>query len=587
MRGHLSANVIFLAFHILTSSIVAVGAAASHSLRQALVERAAESARGVLLSAGFQVGPPTESESTSFLVGTLRRFRKFALASERAAEARHEKEEKRLKSGAEQTKDEGVRFALGQSITSNQQSLAETERIYGNMVNFSDSMLSLLSGATSKGFSCEQLGCGAHASCTETMGGAQCVCLEGYVGQGQDCRAPPEFLPHRLLGEVASGAATRAADLDVSIFELNKIAIVFRDVTAGNAGRILVGKVREAGLADLATPELFTAASGKAFSPVVVGTPNRRLAVAWRDEDRRGTCWLRAAALGTSNVRGAEMALSWGEPVNFCTNQAHKMSLLAFPDDRVVVMYADKARATQHTPVESFGNSLVADITGAGAIAARGNYRFTDYPVARLEATKVTPTAFVLAARAGLATDEFDPSVSTRQEAMAVYGELVDGDLAFNPNPVNIEPEGRQIWSRGVSLIAPNTVAYAYQDGASQEMKVAVVEINPVSHHMQVIHQPSLLRHGISSPYVSMLSVPYSPSEPHSLTYYQGGGSSMVNLCSWSTARKALESCEDFMWLNQKLSSVSGVHLGGGKSFMVFTPDSGIPYYGVFGLSKK
>lgn len=31
---------------------------------------------------------------------------------------------------------------------------------------------------------------------------------------------------------------------------------------------------------------------------------------------------------------------------------------------------------------------------------------------------------------------------------------------------MNLEPEKGQIWARGLSLIAPNTVAYAYQDAA-------------------------------------------------------------------------------------------------------------------------
>merc|ERR1719436_1511112 len=115
---------------------------------------------------------------------------------------------------------------------------------------------------------------------------------------------------------------------------------------------------------------------------------------------------------------------------------------------------------------------------------------------------------------------------------------------------------------------------------------MAVVEIDPVAHHMSIVGRPAVIHNGIS-PYVSMLSVPYAPADPHTLIYYENGESSMVNLCSWSATARTLERCEDFTWLTQKLTSVSGVHLGGGKSFMVFTPESGVPYYGVFGLSKK
>jgi len=61
----------------------------------------------------------------------------------------------------------------------------------------------------------------------------------------------------------------------------------------------------------------------------------------------------------------------------------------------------------------------------------------------------------------------------------------------------------------------------------------------------------------------------------------------MINVCTWDPVKKKLNKCEDFQWLQGRVKTVAGVHLGGGKSFMVFAPESGMPYYGVFGLSKK
>lgn len=535
--------------------------------------------------AALQVGPPTSSENMVYLLRTLRRFQTFSGQGRTGLESRHAAEEQRLRDAITQTSDEGVREALTQSLASNQRSLTETARIYSSMSNFSESLMDLLSAATSKGYGCERMACGHHASCTDTTRGPECVCNEGFVGLGGDCRAPPEFLPRRLLSE-GSGPATQVADVHVAVFEQNKIAVVFRDLTNANTGHLLVGSVRETGTVDLSPPELFTSPGGKAFAPVVVGTSDRRLAVAWRDEQRQGTCWLRGATMGASGVRGADMALSWGEPVNFCSGQAHKMSLLAFPDNRIVVLFSDRTRGTERAASASFGNSLLAQVGAGGGIATSGLFRFSDHPVCRLEVTKITPTSFILAARAGKAVDDLDPSISTRQEAMAMYGEVVDNNLVFDPNPVNIEPQQAQIWSRGVSLIAPNTFAYAYQDGTDMKMKMAVVEVDAVSHRMKMVAAPVVVRDGFS-PYVSMLSVPYTAADPHTLVYYDSGNSSMVNLCSWSTEHKRLGRCEDFPWLTERLTAVSGVHLGGGKSLMVFTPESGVPYYGVFGLSKK
>lgn len=339
-------------------------------------------------------------------------------------------------------------------------------------------------------------------------------------------------------------------------------------------------------MAVMAPPEQFTPPGTQAFSPVVVGSENRRILVTWRDQNTKGFCWMRGAAMGTTKIRGAEQHLQWGEPVEFCKSQSHKMAAVALPDNRFVVLFADQVPAKQHAPAESFGNSQLVQVSGTGAITSLGAFRFADYAVCRLEVTKLTPKTFVLASRAAPATDEMDASVHTNQEAMALFGEMSGDDLVFDPNPLNLEPQGKNIWARGLSLIAPNTFAYAYQRGTDQKIMMAVVHVNETTHRMKVVHQPSQIKDGFS-PYVSMVSAPYTVSDPHTLTYYNGPQNSMINVCSWDPVKNALNKCEDFMWVQGKAKTVSGVHLGGGKSFMVFAPESGVPYYGVFGLSKK
>jgi len=534
----------------------------------------------------IKAGPPTESDNMQYLMRTLSKFKSFAEGSREGVEERHKAEEERLQASLQETKDQGTVLALQQSVTSNAESLLETRRVYNNMVNFASSMEQFLKQATSKGTGCEQTTCGAHASCTDTTLGAQCVCNEGYVGTGKDCAAPPEFMPHQLLFEGAGNLQTQARDMNVAIFGKNNIAVVFADMSRGGIGRTVVGNVREAGMAVMAPPEAFTVAGTQAFSPVVVGTEDRRIVVTWRDQNTKGFCWMRGAAMGTTKIRGAEQHLQWGEPVEFCKSQSHKMAAVPMPGNRVVVLFADQIAATQHTPAESFGNSILLEVGNNGAVTSLGNFRFADYAVCRLEVTKLTPKTFVLAGRAATAIDEMDSSVHTNQEAMALFGEMSGDDLVFDPNPVNLEPQGKNIWARGVSLVAPNTFAYAYQRGTEQKIMLAVVHVNDTTHRMKVVHQPSEIKEGFS-PYVSMLSVPYTAHDPHTLTYYEGKDNSMVNVCSWDPVKNALNKCEDFMWVQGKVKSVSGVHLGGGKSFMVFAPESGVPYYGVFGLSKK
>jgi hypothetical protein len=397
---------------------------------------------------------------------------------------------------------------------------------------------------------------------------------------------PPEFIPHLLLFEGAGASKTRVADMHVSVFGDSQVGIVYRDLSKANAGHVLVGNVREAGTADLSPPEMFTMQGDKAYDPIFAGTNGRRAIIAWRDQDRKGSCWMRGAAMGASGIRGAELAITWGPPINFCGDQSHKMASIALPNNRVALLFSDKADATAQTPAESFGNSLLASIAKTGDLNIKGKYRFSDASVCRLEATRVTHNGFVLAARASKSIDEVNASNTQNQEALAMFGELIEDELVFNPNTVNLEPKKTQIWARGISLIADHTVAYAYQDGVDMKMKLAVIDVDPKTHRMEVIHKPTQVVQGFS-PYVSMLSVPYTPSDPHTMVLFEADGFSKVNVCSWTQDRRTLDRCEDFVWLSQKLKSVSGVHLGGAKSFMVFTPESGVPYYGVFGVAKR
>jgi len=532
-------------------------------------------------------GAPGSTEKMRFLLQTLKQFDNFANQSQNLIEERHEAVAVEIGHAIDSSKDDGVRLALNQSITSNEQSAIETERIYDNIKSFSESLSGVLRAASLKGVGCEQLTCGLHASCTDTTRGAQCVCNEGYVGQGMDCRAPPEFRPRPLIFEAPDNPLkTVALDMSVAVFEQNRIAVVFSDAAKGHVGRIIVGRVREGGLVDVAPPETFTAHNQKAYDPVVQGSNDRRLLVAWRDETKTGTGWVRGAALGSTGIRGADNALSWGPQLTVCRDQAHKMALIALPHSRFALMFPDKVIATQHSPEELFGNSVFAEVGAAGHVAVKGQYRFSDLAVCRLEVTKITPSGFVLAMRAAPSVDEMDTTIVTNQEAMVMYGEAVESDLVFDPNPINLEPTKTQVWSRGVSLISPNTFAYAYQEGTQVKMKMAVISVNPTTHRMQVLQPPVVVRTGFS-PYVSMLNVPYTPKDPHTLTYYQSGNSSMVNVCTWDPIERQLRKCEDFTWLSSELKSVHGVHLGGGKSLMVFSSPSGTPFYSVFGLSKK
>mmetsp|Transcript_3213 Transcript_3213/g.9761 ORF Transcript_3213/g.9761 Transcript_3213/m.9761 type:complete len:576 (-) Transcript_3213:69-1796(-) len=554
------------------------------------------STHAVLLRAGSTVGSkdglaaesgvPEGNDAVDYLVDTLGRFRKFAELNSKELIAEHAESHTKLQHDADSSENAAVRLALSQSVTSDKETFKETKGIYDMMVTFSNSMSTLLKNVVKHAPACDDNICGEHATCTVTSTGAACICESGFVGNGHDCHAPYEFMPHALL---VGSSTFRAADINVCIFASDRIAVVFRDVVGGevsaNSGHIVIGRVKESGMAALAPPEKFTIGEGVAFQPVVTGVGQDRVAIAWRDDLEKGACYMRGAVLGGTGIRGADTAITWGPKVNFCESQAHKMALVSLPQGRFAILFSGKSRE----PAESFGAAVLGSVGPKGEATVLGQFRFTDSAVCRLEVTPLTPTSFIVAARATKHVDELDPAQTvTQQEAMAVHGEMVDNELVFSPNPANIEPERGQIWSRDVSLIAPNTYAYAYQDGQEMEIKMAVLGVDPSTHLMKVLSRDKVIRKGFS-PYVAMLPMPYAASDPHTLTFYEDtiGNTSMVNLCSWSQSEHTLSRCQDFPWLDERVESVSGVRLGTGKFLLAFATESGIPYYSVFGVAKK
>jgi len=524
-----------------------------------------------------------DGEDPGFLMTLVHRFKDFANENAKGVEARHEAEAARLTKAISATKDPQVKLALEQSINSNKESNKEASEVYSNIMKFSDSLESVLGPAYEAGKSCGNVACSEHASCTSTTLGPQCVCDEGYVGNGQNCHAPESFMPQKLLHDGAAGRSPKVNDIHLSVFGGKKLVAAYRDESHGNSGVIMLGYL-QGGDVSWSTPYRFTE-HGKAYSPVVVGFPSNRIVVAYRDANREGTGWMRSAEVGVSGVRGADMHLTWGKGLVLCRNQAHGFALVGLPGNRVAAIFPDKVPATQSRPSEPFGNSLLATVGAKGSLSVVGKFRWTDSPVVRVELTQLTPASFVIAARAGKAVDELDTSKITRQEAMVIYGELDDTDLVFDPNALNIEPAQTQVWGRGVGLVAPNMFGYAYQLGKTQKTKLAIISIDPETHRMKIADGPVELGEGFS-PYVSMLSIPYSPADPHTLVYYQPKDTPIYNVCDVTSIGK-LQHCEDFPWAAQPLGSVHGVTVNGGKSVFLFTTKAGVPYYQVVGLSKK
>mmetsp|Transcript_30117 Transcript_30117/g.70234 ORF Transcript_30117/g.70234 Transcript_30117/m.70234 type:complete len:518 (-) Transcript_30117:21-1574(-) len=438
---------------------------------------------------------------------------------------------------------------------------------------------------------CDYHSCGPHSECTNTPSGAECVCNEGYIGLGVDCRAPPEYRPQRLLYEGTGGRRTEALDLHVCAFSHNEVAVVFRDLNKGGVGRITLGRIHEGGVAEMVPPQQFTLARGKAYDPIVAGSEGRRLVLAWRDTNRQGVGWVRGVAVGAAGIRGATHSMTWSEPMAVVHDVSQKMALVPLPNERFAVMYVEKVLATNTAPVHYYGNAALLNVDGAGSLVLLGRYQFSDAAICRLEVTRISPSVFVIGGRMSPQLGEFEyeefPNIS--REAVVIHGKLDQDQLRFGSTPLNLEPNATQVWARGLSLIAANTFAYTYQTGSPRlNLKTAVIQVDARTDAMSILDGPVTVRAGFT-PTVEMLSVPYSASEPHTLTLFKDPGSnaSKVNLCSWDHGLHLLTNCEDFTWMQEEVESSSAVHLPGGKAFVVFTPTSRVPHYTLFGVARR
>jgi len=541
------------------------------------------------------VNPLSPNSDIHFLMQLLEKFHRFAVDGNAEADQRHVEEKVETSEAVAKANSTDVGLALQQTETLDDQSLVETKKVLGGINDFTHNMELALGAAYEATKGCAKIVCGPHASCTETTLGGQCICDEGFAGNGRDCHAPESFIPRKLLIEGGAGMKTEVADLHIAIFMGTKVVCAWRDITNANIGRVIIGKV-PSGDVVWTTPERFTASStSKAFAPQVIGLPSNRIAIAYRDAAKGGACWIRGAEIGISGLRGADSHLFWGEPFSFCQSQSHQMAAVGLGASRVAVFFADRVPATAKTPEIAFGNALLATIDANGATSVLGKKRFIDSPVVRIETTLLTPSSFVIACRTSKAVDEQDTELITRQEALAIYGEIDDSDLVFNPNSLSLEPEESQIWARGVGLVAPYTFGYAYMLGRERKLKLDVVHVDPESHRMKIDAGPKEVSKGVS-PYASMLSYAYAPTDPHTFLYYESKGHSMINICKWRDDRlhkarhKALvglQECEDFTWMRQPVHSVAAVALPGGRALFAFTTADKVPYYQIIGVSKK
>lgn len=514
-----------------------------------------------------------------FMVELLDKFRKFAIKQQAVSDHNHLVETEKLEHDIYDARSETDKQLLEGAATRNEESRIEASNAFNEMVNFVNTLKQAM-GAKGPNPTCKDLTCGEHAYCDETVvGDAHCLCKDGYDGDGFSCKPPIQFTAHLLFKQ--KDPAPSVTDMNIAVARGNIIAVVMRDMTKGDKGTFMLGRV---GVSEVFwnPPRAFSNQS-KAYSPVVTILPNHRVAIAYRNQNEGGSGLVIAGNLNATSGK-----IDFGKPKLFAKHQDHAMQILPLPNSRAVIFFAEKKamKSGEKTTFESFGAAQLLQVKADGSSDLLGVQRFSEQACTRLSAVKIGPASFVLAYRA-----EEDPNSNKKMEAAIIWGQHRDGELVFDPHPLSLEPEATGIWARSVALVAKDTVSYSYFSSTDEKTKQAILKVDPFSHKFTIVDGPKVLEKGFQTPFVGGVSFPYAPREAHTFTFFKkpGRGYAQAKMCAVDSGGH-MKLCEEMSWAGYELGSVSGVPLGEGRLLFAFTDKQGTPYYqfvGLFGENEE
>lgn len=236
-----------------------------------------------------------------------------------------------------------------------------------------------------------------------------------------------------------------------------------------------------------------------------------------------------------------------------------------------------------------YGSAVLAQMKQQEAPETLGKYRFYLGPVARLSATLLSPTSFVVAYRGGVAAPG-----EKKAEASVIFAQLHGSDLAFDPHPVSLEPNQGEIWARDVAPLRDNHFSYTYHSGMEQATKQALLRWNPEKHGLEVVQSPRVIAQGFT-PFVRTISSALFQLDgkpggsmpqrgPKMFTYYnrEGSAKTTAQMCSLTTADKL--TCKDLMTSDTEIVSLAGAPVGDGRMVMVFSDAQGTPSFHMVGM---
>mmetsp|Transcript_55699 Transcript_55699/g.88440 ORF Transcript_55699/g.88440 Transcript_55699/m.88440 type:complete len:570 (-) Transcript_55699:36-1745(-) len=468
-----------------------------------------------------------------------------------------------------------------------EESRMEEENARGMASSFA-ATLQQFSGQSEGANSCKGLACGGNGFCDESsQEGARCRCKAGYEGTGFVCNPAVSFVEHPLISEAPGSKAPQVADLHVTSLRDNAVAVLFRDASRQNRGFLVIGVAQDSGMR-WSAPALLS--SSAVFGPVLAELEDSSLAIAYRTDDRGGDGVLLAAR------RDAENRIQLGAPRVFTHYQAQSMSLIALPQSRVVVLFAEhQPNKAAPGKWEHFGTSLLADILPderlGGQMVPRvlGKYHFAQGAVSRISAAPLSSKLFAIAYRQGRSQNmEKLDDKSPSREASVSLAELWGSELVFTTKSLSLEPQKEQIWARSVAGLGDGAFAYTYHSGAEQLTKQVVLRLN-AEHRLEMIQEPRVVASGFS-PFVSTVSTVQrnekAEAPGHRLFTFIGqhGAQGLGQICGVND-RGIPDHCQDVGATGREVLAVATALLTDNRVFLLTSSANGVPYYTLVGLT--
>jgi hypothetical protein len=206
-----------------------------------------------------------------------------------------------------------------------------------------------------------------------TTEGAQCICDQGYMGDGTECALPRAMaVPNFVLTDGPLGKSKQIAEVHVSTFGgagsdtgtrpagKARIAVVYRNLERKNKGYLVIGTA-EGENVEWSAPMRFSEKT-EAWEPVVAGFEgDNKIVVAWRDREERGKCWSRVGLVG--GVPESRDHVTWSAAKNFCghTKDIHseRFQALALSNGKFVLLYGGGTMEAN----DRFGAAFLGEVT--------------------------------------------------------------------------------------------------------------------------------------------------------------------------------------------------------------------------------